>query len=96
MLVQNELNDLLKKRAVEEADTDGGHIYRWFLMSKKGTTTKRPVLNMKPGNSFVKYKHFKLEVRACESRVQSVPAQVNCRSQLLLRSTMKHCGALST
>src|SRR6185437_12415908 len=31
------------------------------LVSKKGTTDKRPVLNMKPGNVFVKYSHFKLE-----------------------------------
>ena len=61
LLVQQELDSLLQKRAVEKADSSGGHIYRWFLVSKKDTTSKRPVLNMKPGNVFVKYKHFKLE-----------------------------------
>lgn len=60
-LVQEELSSLLKKEAVEVADSEGGHIYRWFLVSKKGTTDKRPVLNMKPGNIYVKYVHFKLE-----------------------------------
>ena len=53
-LVALELESLQLKRAVEVADSPGGHIYRWFLVSKKGTTAKRPVLNMKPGNTYVK------------------------------------------
>jgi len=60
-LIQEELDSLLLKDAVEEASSSGGHIYRWFLVSKKGTKAKRPVLNMKPGNVHVKYSHFKLE-----------------------------------
>jgi len=61
ILVEEELRSLLDKKAIELADSNHGHIYRWFLVSKKGTTAKRPVLNMKPGNAYVKYIHFKLE-----------------------------------
>lgn len=60
-MVQKEMSALLEKQAVEVAPSQDGHIYRWFLVSKKGTTARRPVLNMKPGNVFVRYRHFKLE-----------------------------------
>src|SRR4051794_15525182 len=53
-LVQTELDSLLQKQAVELADSPKGHISRWFLVSKRGTNAMRPVLNMKPGNRFVR------------------------------------------
>jgi len=40
ILVEEELRSLLDKKAIELADSDHGHIYRWFLVSKKGTTRK--------------------------------------------------------
>ncbi|XP_044151546.1 sperm flagellar protein 2 [Bufo gargarizans] len=59
-LIANELLDLHSKGAVEPAHDQGGFFSNLFLVKKK-TGDFRPVLNLKKLNSYVRYRHFKME-----------------------------------
>ena len=55
--------DLLDKGAVEVAPQapNKGCVFKMFLVDKKGTQEKRPVVNMRPLSPFVVSPHFKME-----------------------------------
>jgi hypothetical protein len=61
ILVQDEIDQLLAKAAIEEIPEDGAYfVTSMFLVDKKGGSY-RPVLNLKPLNIHTAPKHFKLE-----------------------------------
>eukprot|EP00029_Vermamoeba_vermiformis_P001978 TRINITY_DN1224_c0_g2_i2.p2 TRINITY_DN1224_c0_g2~~TRINITY_DN1224_c0_g2_i2.p2 ORF type:complete len:659 (+),score=31.17 TRINITY_DN1224_c0_g2_i2:837-2813(+) len=64
-LIQRELDSLLEMGVVEEVPfVPPGHNAFYsvmFTVAKKGTDRRRPVLNLKPLNRFVRYEHFKME-----------------------------------
>ncbi len=60
-LCDEEVNALITKGAVVEAGAEVGYISRYFLVPKKGPNNWRPIINLKPLNQFLKYRHFKME-----------------------------------
>jgi hypothetical protein len=60
-LCDNEVNALIGKGAVVETQEAGGFISRYFLVPKKGPNEWRPIINLKPLNQFIQYRHFKME-----------------------------------
>ncbi|XP_044146965.1 uncharacterized protein LOC122935270 [Bufo gargarizans] len=59
--IDRELMDLHRKEAIERApDYSGGVLSTIFLVHKKGGQM-RPVINLRPLNRFVRYRHFKME-----------------------------------
>ncbi len=65
VLIQRELDSLIAMGAVEEVPfrKPGRRVFysALFTVAKKGTDRRRPVLNLKPLNKFVRYEHFKME-----------------------------------
>ena len=58
---QAEICSLLRKGAIEEiTDGSAGFLCSFFCVPKK-MAGFRPIVNLKPLNSFVKYEHFKME-----------------------------------
>ena len=60
-LCSAEVEALLKKGAVVETKEEGGYVSRFFLAPKKGPNEWRPIINLKPLNQFLRYRHFKME-----------------------------------
>jgi hypothetical protein len=60
-LCDEEVNALIMKGAVVEAGAEVGYISMYFLVPKKGPNSRRPIINVKPLNQFLKYRHFKME-----------------------------------
>ena len=60
-LCADEVNALIKKGAVVATAEAGGFISRYFLVPKKGPNEWRPIINLKPLNQFIVYRHFKME-----------------------------------
>ena len=56
-----EVDALFKKGAIVETEEKGGYISRYFLVPKKGPNEWRPIINLKPLNQFLRYRHFKME-----------------------------------
>ena len=59
-LIDQEHKKLLSAEAIEPVKDSGGCVCRMFLVSKK-SGGQRPVINLKPVNPFVVYRHFKME-----------------------------------
>ena len=60
LLVEEEVDSLLQKGAVVPPCTDQ-FISRLFLVEKKDKSSFRPVINLKPLNTFIQKEHFKME-----------------------------------
>lgn len=60
-LCDEEVDTLITKGAVFEAGEEAGYISRYFLVPKKGPNEWRPIINLKPLNQFLRYRHFKME-----------------------------------
>ncbi|XP_063289505.1 uncharacterized protein LOC134573649 [Pelobates fuscus] len=64
-LISTEIRELQAKKAIEEVPLDTpGFVSNLFLVPKKGGGV-RPVINLRPLNAFIQYRHFKMEGIHC-------------------------------
>jgi hypothetical protein len=57
-----EIDSLLQKKAVVEIfDNSPGSVCAFFCISKSGDGLFRPIVNLRPLNSCIRYEHFKME-----------------------------------
>src|SRR5690554_2266736 len=60
-LIQEEINSLMKKKAIEEVPPDKKEIFSNMFLVPKKNGSKRPVLNLRPLNAYVVPQRFKME-----------------------------------
>ena len=59
-ILNQEVHDLIQKRAIEEVDSKGGFYSPLFVVPKKDGGW-RPIINLKRLNAYLKVSHFKME-----------------------------------
>jgi hypothetical protein len=80
-LWDEEVNALINKGVGVEVGKEAGYISHHFWVPKKGPNEWRRIINLKPLNQFLKYKHFKMEgivTRRGHSLNRALELRSNC------------------